>query len=74
MAFDQLRTEGAFLVSAQMKSGEVQKLEIKSLKGNTLKVKNPFYENFESSVKYELKENILQFETDVNDIITLIEK
>ncbi|UJH92690.1 hypothetical protein LZ575_09615 [Antarcticibacterium sp. 1MA-6-2] len=74
VAFDQLRAEGAFLVSAEMKTGEVQKVEINSLKGGILKVHNPFSGNFESSVKYQRKENILIFDTNVDDIIILIRK
>ena len=74
MGFYQLRTEGAFLVSAEMKSGEVQKVEVKSLKGGTLKVQNPFTDSFESSAKHQKEGNILTFETEVDDIITLIKK
>ena len=74
VAFDQLRTEGAFLVSAEMKSAEVHKVEIKSLKGGTLKVQNPFTDSFKSSAKYQKEENILIFETEVDDVITIIKK
>jgi alpha-L-fucosidase 2 len=74
VAFDKLRTEGAFLVSAEMKSGEVYKVEIKSLKGGTLRVQNPFTDSFECSVKYQNEENILIFETEIDAVITFIKK
>lgn len=40
--FSQLRTEGAFLVSAKRKSGEVKWVKILSEKGGELRMKNPF--------------------------------
>ncbi|MCM4167462.1 hypothetical protein KCTC52924_01043 [Arenibacter antarcticus] len=40
--FSQLRTEGAFLISAQKKSGEVKWVKIISEKGGELRLKNPF--------------------------------
>ncbi len=42
VAFSTLRTEGAFLVSAQQKGGEVLKVKIVSEKGGIYKMKNPF--------------------------------
>ncbi|HBC30251.1 MAG TPA: hypothetical protein DC024_03240 [Clostridiales bacterium] len=42
LSFNNLRAEGAFLVSAVKKDGEVQRIEIVSEKGGTLKLKNPF--------------------------------
>ncbi len=40
--FSTLRTEGAFLVSAQKKGGKLKKVEIFSEKGGICKLKNPF--------------------------------
>ena len=42
VAFQTLRAEGAFLVSARQKEGKVEKVEITSEKGGTCKLKNPF--------------------------------
>jgi alpha-L-fucosidase 2 len=42
IAFKTMRTEGAFLVSAQQKDGKVEKIQIFSEKGGTCKLKNPF--------------------------------
>ncbi len=40
--FDQLRTEGAFLVSAEMVHGAVSKVTVFAEKGGVLRLKNPF--------------------------------
>jgi len=40
--FNTLRTEGAFLVSAQRKGGTIEKVEIVSEKGGICKMKDPF--------------------------------
>ena len=45
VSFQKLRTEGAFIVSAERKNGILQQVVIKSEKGGTLKLKNPF-ENY----------------------------
>jgi alpha-L-fucosidase 2 len=50
VAFKTLRTEGAFLVSAQQKNGSVEKIEILSENGGTCMVKSPF-----GAVKYRAK-------------------
>ncbi len=42
LSFNNLRTEGAFLVSAIIRNGKVQKIEIISEKGGTFKMRNPF--------------------------------
>lgn len=40
--FKDLRADGAFLVSAKIKSGEIDYVKIKSEKGRDLKIQNPF--------------------------------
>ena len=45
VSFDKLRTEGAFLVSAEKKNGRVTKVTVTSEKGGTVKIKNPFDNN-----------------------------
>lgn len=42
VAFKSLRAEGAFLVSAQKRRGQLEKVEIISEKGGICKLKNPF--------------------------------
>ena len=42
LSFNNLRTEGAFLVSAKKEGGQVSEIEIKSEKGGVAKVKLPF--------------------------------
>ena len=42
VSFNTLRTEGAFLVSAQRKGGTIEKVEIVSEKGGICKMKDPF--------------------------------
>ncbi|MEN8248792.1 MAG: glycoside hydrolase family 95-like protein [Bacteroidota bacterium] len=50
VAFEKLRTVGAFLVTAEMKNGEVQRVEIESKEGGMFSIINPF-----SDLKYEYK-------------------
>ncbi len=65
-AFDNLRTYGAFLVSAEIKSGVVVAVHIKSKKGGSLKLANPF-EGREPRVKgadFTLVDGIISVEMD----------
>ena len=41
-SFENLRADGAFLVSASMRNGKTEKVKIFSEKGRQLKIKNPF--------------------------------
>ncbi len=43
--FNNLRTEGAFLVSAKLKDGKVEQVIVFSEKGGTIRLKNPFDNN-----------------------------
>ena len=71
--FHQLRTEGAFLVSATMKNGSLIKVNIKSEKGGILKLRNPFRKSeFNCSVDYEINENReIVIDTNSGDSINL---
>jgi alpha-L-fucosidase 2 len=42
LSFNNLRTEGAFLVSAKKEGGQVSEIEVKSEKGGVVKIKLPF--------------------------------
>ncbi|MDX2413729.1 MAG: hypothetical protein QNK33_00940, partial [Bacteroidales bacterium] len=64
--FNQLRTVGAFLVSAEMQDGYVQSVEIESLAGGTLRIESPFDTSDVS------KGSVIEKETQKGDIITLI--
>jgi alpha-L-fucosidase 2 len=58
VGFDQLRAEGAFLVSAKVKNGSLFNIDIKSEMGGILKLKNSFENDaFKCSVDYEINEN-----------------
>lgn len=46
-SFRDLRAMGAFLVSAEYKGGEVEKIEVRSEKGGTVKIFNPFTRKIE---------------------------
>jgi len=46
ISFTRLRAEGAFLISAEMKEGEIEKIEILPEKGGKIILKNPFKGDF----------------------------
>ncbi|MFN8256890.1 MAG: glycoside hydrolase N-terminal domain-containing protein [Bacteroidales bacterium] len=71
--FKNLRTEGAFLVSARMDNGKVVEVEVISEKGGELKLKNPFKnEAFNCTSKYMLENNIVKIQTSQNQKIKLV--
>jgi alpha-L-fucosidase 2 len=70
--FENLRTVGAFLVSAEMQGGKVLELEIHSEKGGTLNIQNPFGEReFETGKECKLVGNTLELQTTPGEIITI---
>lgn len=71
--FDQLRTEGAFLVSAKKESGMVTAVEIVSTMGGVLKLKNPFADHdFTCSHDLELNdEGVVVIYTNAGDRIAI---
>ncbi len=73
LSFNNLRTYGAFLISAKRENGKVLSVEILSEKGGVLRIKNPFEGNFTTDATYELKvrENIIEMSTLPNQKITL---
>ncbi|GAB5551420.1 MAG: hypothetical protein Sapg2KO_10110 [Saprospiraceae bacterium] len=73
ISFDQLRTEGAFLVSAKKENGNLVSVQIKSEKGSLLKLKNTFSKkDFKCSVAYEIDINgLIVIETKAGDVIKL---
>ena len=70
--FENLRTVGAFLVSAVMEGGKVLELEIHSEKGGTLNIQNPFGEReFETDKECKLVGNTLELQTTPGETITI---
>lgn len=57
VSFNQLRTVGAFLVSAEKKNGNIEKIEIFSEKGGAIKLANPFGETNFKGLKNMKEEN-----------------
>ena len=71
--FHQLRTYGAFLVSAEMKNSKVSKVEIESTGSGDLHLFNPFdQEKFKSNYSYEMEGDILTFKVEKGNEIILI--
>ncbi len=72
VSFDQLRAEGAFLISATKENGSVKNVEIVSEKGGVLKFKNPFGDkNFIIDTAYKLEKDILIIPTNSGQRISL---
>ncbi|MDN5202156.1 hypothetical protein QQ008_12300 [Fulvivirgaceae bacterium BMA10] len=64
VSFDQLRTEGAFLISAGRTSGQVTNVQICSEKGGTIQFINPFDgDKFTSDVAFDIKGDLLIVKT-----------
>lgn len=76
VSFDQLRTEGAFLISAIRREGVTEKISIRSEKGGSFRIGYPFQKR-SSEVKgideanVFFKENYILIETQPGDIIQL---
>lgn len=63
-SFTDLRTEGAFLFSADMEKGKVRELNITSEKGGELKLRNPFkIKTFKCNSPFTLINDIIVIET-----------
>lgn len=72
LSFDNLRAEGAFLVSAERKNGAVERVVITSEKGGKIKLKNPFGANqFEVDAEFTTDNDILTIPTTVGQKIAL---
>lgn len=75
VSFDNLRTYGAFLISAKMKNSTVSEVEIIAEKGGELVLENPFTgQEFKTDFKYEVKDNNLVFQPKTGEVINLILK
>lgn len=73
VSFRDLRTYGAFLVSAERKDGKVRQVTVKSEKGGLLRMANPFGStniNVEGvSQKVNVQDNMIELETNENQVI-----
>lgn len=66
VGFSQLRTEGAFLISAQMEAGKVKWVRVLSEKGGEVRLKNPFKDQeiqLDPDTEYEWDGDILLLKT-----------
>lgn len=75
-SFDQLRAEGAFVISANKEKGQVTMVRIKAEKGGSLKLRNPFEgSDFESKVNFLLTEdNVIEIDTQAGEEVLLKQK
>lgn len=72
VSFNQLRTEGAFLVSAQKKNANVAQIVVQSDKGGILKLDNPFKDQmFTSPNKDVIKGKIIVIEMKPRETVVL---
>lgn len=72
VAFQQLRAQGAFLISAEMKGGTVVNVTIASEKGGKISLKNPFKNHeIESSKAMELMGDIIEIELQKGEVAHL---
>jgi alpha-L-fucosidase 2 len=71
-SFKGLRTEGAFLVSAEQKEGKTFRVEIFSEKGGSLRIKNPFGPSYRhKDAVMAADSDILEFKCKPNETILL---
>ena len=76
-SFENLRADGAFLVSAENKGGKITSLKIKSLNGRTCRdecsdIRNVIKESDKTPVQYKKDGNTVIFETDADTSYILI--
>lgn len=72
VSFENLRTYGAFLISAKREAGIVIEVKIHSTTGGVLKIQNPFQAEFQiSGGAYTVEDNIIIIETRPDQTIIL---
>jgi len=73
VSFKTLRTEGAFLVSANREGGVVSEVRVKAEQGGRLKLKLPFKTFFITNLqkKYELEDNTLMVKMEKGETIII---
>ena len=70
--FDKLRAQGAFLISATMKDGNVTEVEIVSEKGGKIILDNPFKDKFRTQKDYNLDENKISIKMKPGEMVKLV--
>ncbi len=71
VSFETLRTEGAFLVSAAMQAGQVERVTITSTVGGPLRLRNPFAGEISAKGASAPAGGILEIQTNPGEEITL---
>ncbi len=72
VSFDRLRTEGAFLISAEKKNGKVTKISVISEKGGVVKIRNPFDNNeFKTEAKRIEKGDVIKIDMEPGETVVL---
>jgi alpha-L-fucosidase 2 len=72
VSFNQLRTTGAFLVSAKRQDGKIEKVEILAEKGGVIKLANPFADMQIKGLKNMKEENgVLEIRMEIGEKIIL---
>ena len=70
--FHQLRTEGAFLVSAELENGNLESLIVEADKGGEIKIRNSFVgEKFNCDKDVVLNEDIILIQMEPGEKIEL---
>ena len=74
-SFENLRADGAFLVSASMKNGKTEKVKIISERGRRLKIKNPFSRSLVNcgTDKFFSENEDIEIETQVGMTVLIVE-
>ena len=75
VSFEQLRAEGAFLVSAQKKQGKVTQLRIEAEQGGCIRLQNPFgCSGFACDTDWRIENDVITIEAQSGQIIELSAK
>lgn len=74
ISFNQLRAEGAFVISASKDYGKVNLITVWSEQGGELKIKNLFQNLKPLKIPYEIRDGVIIINTQPNQRITLVEK
>ena len=73
ISFNNLRTEGAFLISAAKTNGVIDEVKVNAEQGGTLHLKLPFKTFYlsDAAKKYEVKDGVMIIEMKVGERITI---
>jgi alpha-L-fucosidase 2 len=75
ISFNQLRAEGAYVISAEMKDKRIVSVKIFSERGGKIKIKNPFQGNFllngKNGLQFVTKNNTIVYDAKKEEVIIL---